>query len=69
MPRTKRVARAKLDEVGQHAEAELAVIHRSVQRSSPLGSAAWVQATAWAWALGLTSTLRPRGRPKGEPKE
>lgn len=48
-------------------EAELAAIRRSVQRGSPLGSEAWVQATARA--LGLTSTLRPRGRPKVEPEE
>jgi putative transposase len=48
-------------------EAELAAIRRSVQRGSPLGSEAWVQATAQA--LGLTSTLRPRGRPKVEPEE
>jgi putative transposase len=48
-------------------EAELAAIRRSVQRGSPLGSEAWVQAAARA--LGLTSTLRPRGRPKAEPAE
>jgi putative transposase len=47
-------------------EAELAAIRRGVQRGSPLGSEAWVQATAQA--LGLTSTLRPRGRPKVEPE-
>ena len=48
-------------------EAELAAIRRSVQRGSPLGSEAWVQATAHA--LGLRSTLRPRGRPKVEPEK
>ena len=48
-------------------EAELAAIRRSVQRGSPLGSEAWVQSTAHA--LGLSSTLRPRGRPKVEPQE
>ncbi len=48
-------------------EAELAAIRRSAERGSLLGSEAWVQATAQA--LGLTSTLRPRGRPKFEPEE
>ena len=37
------------------------------ERGSPLGSEAWVQATPRA--LGLTSTLRPRGRSKVEPEE
>lgn len=48
-------------------KAELATIERSIQRGTPLGSDAWVHATARA--LGLTSTLRPRGRPRAEPQE
>ena len=45
------------------SEAELAAIRRCLQRGSPLGDTDWTAATAWA--LGLASTLRPRGRPKG----
>jgi putative transposase len=44
------------------SEAELAALRRSLQRNSPFGSDAWTTRTATA--LGLTSTLRPRGRPK-----
>jgi putative transposase len=47
--------------------AELAAVRRSLQRNSPFGSDAWTTRTASA--LGLTSTLRPRGRPKLEPRE
>ena len=43
-------------------EAEVEAIRRSVTRGQPYGSEAWVQATARD--LGLSSTLRRRGRPK-----
>ncbi len=43
-------------------EKELAAIRKSVQRGSPQGSAAWVEQTATR--LGLTSTLKNRGRPQ-----
>ena len=46
-------------------ELELAALRRCVQRNSPYGGAAWTERTARE--LGLTSTLRPRGRPKLEP--
>jgi putative transposase len=42
--------------------AELAAVRRSAVRGTPFGDAAWTQATAKA--LGLESTLRPRGRPR-----
>ena len=41
---------------------ELDAVRRSVQRGSPYGDSDWVDATAER--LGLTSTLRPRGRPQ-----
>jgi hypothetical protein len=44
------------------SEAELTALRRSLQRNSAFGSDAWTTRTATA--LGLTSTLRPRGRPK-----
>lgn len=44
-------------------EAELDAIRRCTRRGSPFGPDAWVEQTANA--LGLVSTLRPRGRPKG----
>jgi len=44
------------------SEAELAALRRCLQRSSPFGGDAWTTRTAQT--LGLTSTLRPRGRPK-----
>ena len=43
-------------------EAELEAIRRSVTRSQPYGSEAWVWKTARD--LGLESTLRARGRPR-----
>jgi putative transposase len=42
--------------------AEEEAVQRSVQRGQPFGDAAWQEATAKR--LGLTSTLRPRGRPR-----
>lgn len=47
-----------------HAEAELAPVRRSVQRSQPYGDDGW--ATRVAQRLGLESTLRARGRPRKE---
>lgn len=41
---------------------ELDAVRRSVQRGSPYGNSNWVETTAQR--LGLTSTLRPRGRPQ-----
>ncbi len=43
-------------------EAELASIRRSVERGTPFGSVEWTTKTAEA--MGLESTIRPRGRPK-----
>ncbi len=43
-------------------EAELASIHRCIQRGSPHGDSQWIKRTVHR--LGLESTLRPRGRPK-----
>lgn len=43
------------------SEKELAALRRSVQRGAPYGEEAWQKRTAEA--LGLASTLRPRGRP------
>lgn len=43
-------------------ELELQAIRNSVRRGQPLGSDAWVRATAER--LGLQATLRPRGRPR-----
>ncbi len=48
-------------------EAEVAALRRSVVRSQPYGSESWTQSTAKA--LGLESTLRPRGRPRIEEEE
>jgi putative transposase len=45
--------------------AELEALRRSVQRGQPYGGAAWVERVAQA--LGLDSTLRPRGRPRKQP--
>ena len=42
--------------------AEVNAIRVSVVRGQPLGSPTWVQKAAKA--LGLKSTLRPRGRPR-----
>jgi putative transposase len=43
-------------------EAELKRLRRSVNRGTPFGSDEW--STATASALGLESSLRPRGRPR-----
>jgi putative transposase len=43
-------------------ELEVTTIRHSVHRGRPYGSAAWIARTARA--LGLESTLRPRGRPR-----
>jgi putative transposase len=45
--------------------AELEAVRRSVQRGQPYGGEAWVERVAQA--LGLDSTLRPRGRPRKPP--
>jgi len=45
------------------SEAELASLRRCVNRGCPFGDSDWV--TTMARRLGLESTLRPRGRPKG----
>jgi hypothetical protein len=42
-------------------EAECRAVRESVRRGRPLGSDPWVRRTAAA--LGLESSLRPRGRP------
>jgi len=44
------------------AAAELTEIRHSVNRGTPYGSAGWV--SRMAAQLGLSATLRPRGRPK-----
>ncbi len=44
------------------SDIELAAVRRCVARGAPFGDDAWVAATANA--LGLESSLRPRGRPK-----
>jgi putative transposase len=41
---------------------EVAALRQSISRGAPFGSAQWQRATAQA--LGLESTLRPRGRPR-----
>jgi putative transposase len=43
-------------------EAELEAVRRSVARGCPFGSEDWRRKTAAS--LGLTATLRPRGRPR-----
>ncbi len=45
------------------SDAELNAIRLSVVRGQPFGSQSWAQQTAKI--LGLESTLRPRGRPRG----
>jgi len=47
---------------GPMNEAELAAVRRSIQRGRPFGDESWTATTAAR--LGLTSTLRPRGRPQ-----
>ena len=55
-----------IDHVNQpQTDAELAAIRRSVQRGVPFGNQRWT--TRAVEALGLQSTLRPRGRPKKSP--
>ena len=55
-----------LDKVNQPlTEPELAAVRHCAQRGTPFGEPAWIDAAAQR--LGLTSTLRPRGRPKGTP--
>ncbi len=44
-------------------EPELEAMRRSVERGTPYGAAEWVDRTAKT--LGLESSTRPRGRPKG----
>src|SRR5271166_4459304 len=44
-------------------EAELSALRRSVNRGCPFGESFWSEQTVRR--LGLESTLRPRGRPKG----
>jgi putative transposase len=44
-------------------DAERAEVKQHIERSSPMGTHAWVMATAHA--LGLQQTLNPRGRPVG----
>ncbi|HJZ56017.1 MAG TPA: transposase [Gemmataceae bacterium] len=51
-------------QAGEHTAAELAALHRSVDRGAPYGEDAWAERTAVR--LGLESSLRARGRP---PKE
>ena len=52
-----------IDTVNQAmSEAELAAVRRSIQRGRPFGDESWTAATAAR--LGLTATLRPRGRPQ-----
>jgi putative transposase len=48
-------------------EAELAAVRRSVDRGQPYGTDRWVKSAASR--LGLSATLRPRGRPKKSPKK
>jgi putative transposase len=43
-------------------DAELVALRRSVERGVPYGSERWQKRTIKA--LGLESTLRPRGRPR-----
>jgi putative transposase len=47
------------------SQAELEAVRASVRRGSPLGSESRIGPTAKA--LGLTHTLRPRGRPRKKP--
>ena len=45
------------------SEGELQALRRSVLRGQPYGGERWVKSTTKR--LGLESTFRPRGRPKG----
>lgn len=51
---------------GVESEAELRALRQSVTRGTPFGDADWQQSTAAQ--LGLESSLRPRGRPRGRKK-
>jgi hypothetical protein len=48
-------------------QAELLAVRQAVVRGSPYGDAAWQAHTAMA--LGLGSSLRPRGRPRQSQEE
>ena len=49
--------------VHRHVEVpDIEAIEKSVRRGTPLGAASWISATADK--LQLTSTLRPKGRPR-----
>lgn len=48
---------------GLPSEAELSALRHSLARGTPYGNPRWQSKTAGQ--LGLESTLRPRGRPKG----
>jgi putative transposase len=48
-------------------DVELLALRRSAERGVPYGSEAWQKRTTRA--LGLESTLRPRGRPRKQPKQ
>jgi len=48
-------------------EESAARVRKAITRGPPLGTAAWVARTATR--LGLQTTLRPRGRPRKEPKK
>lgn len=51
-----------LDQVNRpQSQQELDALRRSIQRGAPYGEEAWILRTARA--LGIESTLRPRGRP------
>jgi REP-associated tyrosine transposase len=57
-----------LDYVAEpQTDAELVALRRSVQRGVPYGSERWQKKTITA--LGLESTLRPRGRPRKPEKQ
>lgn len=49
-----------------HSESELKALRQSVQRGIPYGEPAWRDQTVAA--LGLESTMRPRGRPRNREK-
>jgi putative transposase len=52
---------------GPQTEGELQAVRRSVIRGMPYGAAEWIERTVKA--LGLESTLRPRGRPRKQPEK
>lgn len=49
------------------SEAEVTALRTSITRGAPYGSLVWQRRTAER--LGLEATLRPRGRPRKEPKK